>query len=395
MEGGFYEDDFYLYDEDKLHRMAMRYRKISSQIIQLYLDSCHFGEQHIIQSMIQENALTDHVVNYRDANGRTGLSYACEYGYDDIVRTLARCGDGVCDPNVADKDGNNALIYAAQDGHELCVSILLDYFPTLNLDHINHQGLNALMKAAVQGNSECARLLILSGLSPFVGDAHKNFTPDRWAAFCGRNSTADLIRRLKVTLGPKLCSQCGYTKPLDNCPGHPGLCKTHTPNTSRLDLTFQFESTVDNRKVKLSTCEIIVRCPSGNIIDVIIPSIEVIDLSDTASRDDNHAKRLLDVDKQLEASASLPELNSSKDIQKEQTHYTSTTNVTLKKKRSKKNGFRRFLSFFGCYSSSKDFLNSEYENGKRSSKSDRNGSLKTKHSYSRHPQISRRISFSS
>ena len=274
--------EYFDYNDDKLHRMALRYRKISSQIIQIYLDSCHYGEQHVIQSMIQENALTEHVVNFRDSNGRTGLSYACEYGYEDIVRTLARCDNQIVDPNIADKEGNSCLMYAAQAGNDLCVSVLLDYFPDLDIDHTNFCGINALMKSAIQGNSECARLLILSGASPFMTDHRRIFTAEKWAAYCGRNSTADLIRRLRVTLGPKLCALCGYTKPLANCPGHGGVCKNHTPSSSTIDIANQKTSTdfvkhpVNRSSSKprhpLVPCQLFVQCPSGNYIDLPPPS---------------------------------------------------------------------------------------------------------------------------
>ena len=269
--------EYFDYNDEKLHRMALRYRKISSQIIQIYLDSCHYGEQHVIQSMIQENALTEHVVNFRDSNGRTGLSYACEYGYDDIVRTLARCDNQIVDSNITDKEGNSCLMYAAQAGHDLCVSVLLDYFPDLDIDQANFCGINALMKSAIQGNSECARLLILSGASPFITDHRRNFTAEKWAAFCGRNSTADLIRRLRVTLGPKLCASCGYTKPIANCPGHSGVCKNHTPNSSFIDISNQRSSEfVKHRKTSkamrpLVPCQLFVQCPSGNYIDLPPP----------------------------------------------------------------------------------------------------------------------------
>ncbi|XP_075250197.1 uncharacterized protein LOC142342643 [Convolutriloba macropyga] len=430
-EGSYFlgdSDDVYSFDEEKLHRMAMRYRKISSQMIQIYLDSCHFGEQHIIQSMIQENALTDHVVNYRDSNGRTGLSYACEYGYDDIVKTLARCGDHMIDPNIADKDGNTPLMYASQAGHELVVSILLNYFPSLDVDHINDFGLNSLMKAAIQGNSECARLLILSGASPFITDGQKQLTADAWATYCGRTGTADLIKRLKITLGPKLCSLCGYTKPMDNCPGHSaGLCKTHTPNASRLDIAAQCNASQSMVKlaqsgVQSSQCKVYVQCPSGSIIDIHSPeppepALTTMDpgssLNETYEAKLEAQIQLLKTEEpQIAASCpSIPNQHASvksltatsKEVLPEQQNLLLNNKSQIKRKPRKRKGLRgRLLNLFTCFVSqeigSKE-LSPKFGSNKRGSvsshkKQHSGSSIKRSGSYSRQAQVSRRISFS-
>ncbi|XP_063710250.1 ankyrin repeat domain-containing protein 17-like [Symsagittifera roscoffensis] len=425
--------DVYAFDEDKLHRMAMRYRKISSQMIQIYLDSCHFGEQHIIQSMLQENALTDHVVNYRDANGRTGLSYACEYGYDDIVKTLARCGERVVDPNIADKDGNTPLMFASQAGHEMCVSVLLNYFPNLDIDHINNFGLNSLMKAAIQGHSECARFLILSGASPFVPDSQKNLTPDAWATYCGRLGTADLIKRLKVTLGPKLCSLCGYTKPLASCPGHAiGLCKTHSPYTSRLDINLQ-STPLPSKKIttgeaprhlttKISACKVFVHCPSGSVVKIHSPhdssenSLAHAGENHTEQEDacesnfEQHMNLLQTGDAVMSTASSCPALpnfanscnlpGSKENISAgDPTSLLLSSKNKVSKKSPKKAGFHRIISWFTCFSSkevaSKDF-SPKFESKSVEIKHRKKGSSsRRRNSYSRQAQVSRRISFSS
>lgn len=49
-------------------------------------------------------------------------------------------------------------------GHADIVSMLLNNFPGIDVDQPNHQGFTALMKAAVQGRSKCAKLLLYSGM---------------------------------------------------------------------------------------------------------------------------------------------------------------------------------------------------------------------------------------
>ncbi|NXJ31740.1 PANKY protein, partial [Ciconia maguari] len=62
-----------------------------------------------------------------------------------------------------DKDGNTALMMAAQAGHITIVNYLLNYYPALEVDKRDPRGLTALMKAAVQGQQDCVAALLLAG----------------------------------------------------------------------------------------------------------------------------------------------------------------------------------------------------------------------------------------
>lgn len=53
-------------------------------------------------------------------------------------------------------------------GHATITNYLLNYFPGLDLERRNVFGFTALMKAAMQGRTECVRALMLAGLSPPV-----------------------------------------------------------------------------------------------------------------------------------------------------------------------------------------------------------------------------------
>lgn len=64
---------------------------------------------------------------------------------------LGACGQYMC-----------AILFA---GHATITNYLLNYFPGLDLERRNIFGFTALMKAAMQGRTECIRALMLAGTS--------------------------------------------------------------------------------------------------------------------------------------------------------------------------------------------------------------------------------------
>ncbi|NXI66308.1 AN33B protein, partial [Anseranas semipalmata] len=86
---------------------------------------------------------------------------ACCKGFVDIVPLLRQCPH--IDVNQQDKEGNTALMMAAQAGHITIVNYLLNYYPALDVDRRDGRGLTALMKAAVQGQQDCVAALLLAG----------------------------------------------------------------------------------------------------------------------------------------------------------------------------------------------------------------------------------------
>ncbi|KFQ41028.1 Ankyrin repeat domain-containing protein 33, partial [Mesitornis unicolor] len=125
---------------------------------------------------------------------QNGLMLACYKGFVDIVPLLGKCP--YINVNQQDKDGNTALMMAAQAGHITIVNYLLNYYPALEVDKRDPRGLTALMKAAVQGQQDCVAALLLSGADLQAVDAVKGKTAREWAAFTGRFETSVRIRRL-------------------------------------------------------------------------------------------------------------------------------------------------------------------------------------------------------
>ncbi|XP_003408195.3 ankyrin repeat domain-containing protein 33B [Loxodonta africana] len=133
-------------------------------------------------------------VRETDRNGRTGLIVACYHGFVDTVVALAECPH--VDVNWQDLEGNTALIVAAQAGHAIITNYLLNYFPGLDLERRNVFGLTALMKASMQGRTECIRALMLAGADVHARDPRRGLSSQEWAAYTGRTEAVRLIQRL-------------------------------------------------------------------------------------------------------------------------------------------------------------------------------------------------------
>nr|XP_033785720.1 ankyrin repeat domain-containing protein 33B isoform X2 [Geotrypetes seraphini] len=144
-----------------------------------------------------------------DRNKRTGLLIACYQGYVDIVIALAQCPH--VDINWQDNEGSTALITAAQAGHITITNYLLNYFPGLDLERRNVHGFTALMKAAMQGRTDCVRALMLAGADIYATDPNRKMTSREWARFTGRYDTAFLMKKLMNRPCPE--QFCDYYKP--------------------------------------------------------------------------------------------------------------------------------------------------------------------------------------
>uniref|UniRef100_A0A8C5L128 Ankyrin repeat domain 33 n=1 Tax=Jaculus jaculus TaxID=51337 RepID=A0A8C5L128_JACJA len=125
---------------------------------------------------------------------QTGLMVACYHGFGSIVALLSRCP--FLDVNQQDKDGNTALMLAAQAGHTPLVSLLINYFAGLDLDRRDRGGLTALMKAAVLDRSECVAALLMAGADLSAVDPVRGKTALEWAVLTDSFNTVRRIRQL-------------------------------------------------------------------------------------------------------------------------------------------------------------------------------------------------------
>ncbi|XP_069735580.1 photoreceptor ankyrin repeat protein isoform X2 [Phaenicophaeus curvirostris] len=154
---------------------------------------CARNDAKLVQERL-EHGVTRSEATELDANGRNALMVACYKGFVDIVPLLQKCP--YVNVNQQDKDGNTALMMAAQAGHITIVNYLLNYYPALEVDKRDPRGLTALMKAAVQGRQDCVSALLLAGADLQAMDPIKGKTAREWAAFTGRFETTVRIRSL-------------------------------------------------------------------------------------------------------------------------------------------------------------------------------------------------------
>ncbi|KAE8597483.1 hypothetical protein XENTR_v10016484 [Xenopus tropicalis] len=143
---------------------------------------------------LMHQGLAEEEVCEMDRNNRTGLLVACYHGYVDIIIALSQCPH--VDVNWQDNDGNTALITAAQAGHITITNYLLNYYSNLDLERRNIHGFTALMKASMQGRTECVRALMLAGADIQAVDPNKGYTAQEWARYTGRYDTAYLMQKL-------------------------------------------------------------------------------------------------------------------------------------------------------------------------------------------------------
>ncbi|GAB1597541.1 uncharacterized protein LOC115217241 [Argonauta hians] len=157
-----------------------------------FIDACIDGDHEAVQAILEDDC-TREEINERDKSGRTGISHACSSGFYTIVEILAEVPE--VEVNLPDKEGNTPLIFAAQAGQEECVRILLNDFKKIRVDHVNRAGFSALMKAAIQGRTKCAKLLLFAGSSPKLRDYGRKLCAEEWARFTGRYDCAEAIAK--------------------------------------------------------------------------------------------------------------------------------------------------------------------------------------------------------
>src|ERR1043165_5428692 len=92
--------------------------------------------------------------------------------------------------------GNTPLIYSAMVGNDVAIDILIRSFRRLglNVDHVNHDGLSALLIAASNGFIECATLLATDGRANLtLRDPKTGHTAEQLARQRGCSTTEVLL----------------------------------------------------------------------------------------------------------------------------------------------------------------------------------------------------------
>ncbi|KAK6627469.1 hypothetical protein RUM44_009946 [Polyplax serrata] len=132
-------------------------------------------------------------LNAVDASGRTALSYIASNGNQKNLKAILKLSK--LDVNKGDNEGNTPLHFASQAGQVELINYMLSICPHLEIDARNAVGLTPLMKAALQGRTKCAKLLLFAGASPSLKDWGRGLRAEEWAKYCGRHGCAEAIEK--------------------------------------------------------------------------------------------------------------------------------------------------------------------------------------------------------
>ncbi|XP_019636488.1 PREDICTED: uncharacterized protein LOC109479054 [Branchiostoma belcheri] len=164
-----------------------------------FLEACVRCNPKGLRMLIQQGP-SEEDVNQIDKTGKTGLAHACAQGSMSILQVLVHAQN--VNVNLADNEGNTPLIFASQAGHLDVLVFLLLNFPDVAVDQPNLAGMTPLMKAAINGRLECAKVLVLAGASTDKRDWGRGMCAEEWARYCGRGDCAEVIRRTRNNPSP-------------------------------------------------------------------------------------------------------------------------------------------------------------------------------------------------
>ncbi|KAH0533932.1 hypothetical protein FGG08_007454 [Glutinoglossum americanum] len=129
-------------------------------------------------------------VNKRDGDGRTPLSWAAENGHEAMVKLLLE-KRAELEPSDS-KYGQTPLLFAAENGHEAVVKLLLEKGAKMESTD-NKYGQTPLSWAAENGREAVVKLLLEKGAEMESTDSEYGQTPLSWAAESGHEAVVKLL----------------------------------------------------------------------------------------------------------------------------------------------------------------------------------------------------------
>ncbi|KAI4252106.1 MAG: hypothetical protein L6R42_008106 [Xanthoria sp. 1 TBL-2021] len=147
------------------------------------------GHVTVIRSLLHINAITPHICNRKDAQGRTMLSLAALNGHHAVVELLLA---NKASPGILDREGRAPLMLAAMNGHEAVVELLLLSVSYDFSNETDKHGQTPLALAATNGHDAVVKFLLANkpGLSKCDNDER---TPLILAAINGHKDVVKLL----------------------------------------------------------------------------------------------------------------------------------------------------------------------------------------------------------
>jgi len=147
----------------------------------------HFGLGGVIMTLVEMGNDPD----ARDTYGRTPLSYAAENGHDEVVKLLLAM-DSV-NPDFKNMDGRTPLLFAAENGHTAVVKLLV-VTDAVNPDSSDTDGRTPLSWAAEKGHEAVVQHLLATGrANPDLKDSRWYRTSLSFAAGNGHEAIVKLL----------------------------------------------------------------------------------------------------------------------------------------------------------------------------------------------------------
>ncbi|KAM8829921.1 photoreceptor ankyrin repeat protein [Synchiropus picturatus] len=157
--------------------------------------ACARNDPDAVSRML-ERGVTREEATELDVNGRNGFMLAVSRGFVDVVTRLHACPH--LDINHQDKDGNTALMIAAQAGFVTILNYTLNYYSGVDTEVRDPRGFTALIKAGLQGREDCVAALLMHGADMNAMDLVQRRGLKEWVVRTGRFETLNRIRRLQA-----------------------------------------------------------------------------------------------------------------------------------------------------------------------------------------------------
>lgn len=160
-----------------------------------FFTAIKMNETATVQKILMD---TPAAVNWRNAEGMTGLMAAAQTGAKEAAWMLARAPDA--DLEAVNANGSTALMFAAFEGKAAVADVLLK--AGANIDHVNAKGHTALMSAAAHGYRNTVALLLEGGANPQVKDS-EGIGAYEFARDNEHAGVAELVKQAAAVYVPK------------------------------------------------------------------------------------------------------------------------------------------------------------------------------------------------